>query len=85
MRRRTRTITFSLPPEMAVQVEEMKNDEGRTTSELMREALRCYMGERERKRLQNPQRIMGEHTFIEQDLKNHVKGHEFAQEAPRVQ
>lgn len=46
MSRRTKTITFSLPPEMAALVDEIKKDEGRTTSELLREALRRYMHER---------------------------------------
>lgn len=51
MPRRTKTITFSLPPEMAARVEEMKRDEGRTTNELVREALRYYFEGREQQRL----------------------------------
>ena len=40
---RTRqTITISLPPKMAEQVEEAMKAEHRTRSELMREALRTY-------------------------------------------
>ena len=45
--RNTKTITFSLPPEMADQVQEVMRGEGRTMSELIREALRNYMEERE--------------------------------------
>ena len=45
--RNTKTITFSLPPEMAQQVQEVMREEGRTMSELIREALRNYMEERE--------------------------------------
>ncbi len=45
--RNTKTITFSLPPEMAEQVHEVMREEGRTMSELIREALRNYMEERE--------------------------------------
>ena len=45
--RKTKTITFSLPPEMAEQVQDVMRDEGRTMSELSREALRNYMKERE--------------------------------------
>ena len=45
--RNTKTITFSLPPEMAEQVQDVMRDEGRTMSELIREALRNYMEERE--------------------------------------
>ena len=44
---RTRhTITFSLPPKMAEQVEEAMKVENRTRSELMREALRTYFAMR---------------------------------------
>ena len=45
--RNTKTITFSLPPEMAEQVQAVMKEEGRTMSELIREALRNYMEERE--------------------------------------
>ena len=47
MTRKTKTITFSLLPEMAEQVQEVMREEGRTMSELIREALRNYMEERE--------------------------------------
>ena len=46
-RRISRTITFSLPPEMFEQVQRVKEDEGRDMSELVREALRLYMEDRE--------------------------------------
>lgn len=45
--RNTKTITFSLPPDMAEQVQDVMRDEGRTMSELIREALRNYMEEQE--------------------------------------
>ena len=45
--RRTKTITFSLPPEMAGEVNDVMREEGRTMSELIRDALRNYMQERE--------------------------------------
>ena len=44
--RNTKTITFSLPPEMAEQVQDVMREERRTMSELIREALRNYMEER---------------------------------------
>ena len=47
MGRTTKTITFSLPPDMADRVEEIMQQEGRTKSELLREALRRYIEERE--------------------------------------
>ncbi len=40
------TITFSLPPELAQQVRQVVEDERRTVSELLREAIRLYMEER---------------------------------------
>lgn len=45
--RNTKTITFSLPLEMAEQVKDVMRDEGRTMSELIIGALRNYMEERE--------------------------------------
>ena len=45
--RNTKTITFSLPPNMAQQVQAVMKEEGRTMSELIREALRNYIEERE--------------------------------------
>ena len=44
--RNTRTITFSLPPAMALQVQDVMREEGRTMSELIREALHNYLEER---------------------------------------
>lgn len=44
--RKSKVITFSLPPEMAEQVRQLMQEEGRTMSELIREALRLYMDER---------------------------------------
>ena len=51
MARTTRTITFSLPPDMANRVDEMMEREGRTRSELLREALVRYIEESELRRL----------------------------------
>ena len=47
---RRKTITFSLPPEMFEQVEAVRREEGRDMSELVREALRLYIEERELRR-----------------------------------
>jgi CopG family transcriptional regulator / antitoxin EndoAI len=47
MGRTTKTITISIPPEMEAQIEELMRLEGRTRSELLREALRRYMHDRE--------------------------------------
>ncbi|MBM4350723.1 MAG: ribbon-helix-helix protein, CopG family [Deltaproteobacteria bacterium] len=51
MARTTKTITLSLPPEMADKIEELMKEEGRTRSELLREALRRYAEEREWKKI----------------------------------
>ncbi len=47
MPRNRKVITFSLPPEMAEQVQQVVKEEGRTMSEFLREAIRLYMDERE--------------------------------------
>ncbi|MXZ90468.1 MAG: ribbon-helix-helix protein, CopG family [Chloroflexi bacterium] len=49
-RRISRTITFSLPPEMYEEVQRVKDEESRDMSELVREALRLYMEDRELRR-----------------------------------
>ena len=51
MARTTKTVTLSLPPEMADKIEELMKEEGRTRSELLREALRRCAEEREMKRV----------------------------------
>ena len=47
MPRKRRVITFSLPPEMDEQLRQVVEEEGRTVSELLREAFRLYLEERE--------------------------------------
>ena len=47
----TKTIALSLPPEMVDKIEELMKEEGRTRSELLREALRRYMEEQEWKKI----------------------------------
>jgi Arc/MetJ-type ribon-helix-helix transcriptional regulator len=44
--RETITVTVSLPPAMAKQVERARKAENRTRSELVREALRVYLSAR---------------------------------------
>ena len=56
-RRISRTITFSLPPDMFEQVQRVKEEEGRDMSELVREALRLYMEERELRRQERLERL----------------------------
>ena len=45
MPRTTRTITFSLPPDMADRVDEMMTQQGRSRSEFLREAVLRYIEE----------------------------------------
>jgi len=56
-RRISRTITFSLPPEMYQQVQRVREEEGRDMSELVREALRLYMEDRDLRRQQRRERL----------------------------
>ena len=45
MSRTTKTITFSLPPQMADRVDEVMKQQGRSRSEFLREALLRYLEE----------------------------------------
>ena len=60
--RKSKVITFSLPPQMAEQVRQLMQEEGRTMSELIREALRLYMDEREWLRRERRQRAEARRT-----------------------
>ena len=60
--RNTKTITFSLPPDMADQVQDVMRDEGRTMREFIREALRNYMEEREWLRTIRYDRLRARHA-----------------------
>ena len=51
MPRTTRTITFSLPSEMADRVDEAIKQQGRSRSEVVREALQRYLEECEWRQL----------------------------------
>ena len=56
MPRNRKAITFSLPPEMDEQVRRFIEEEDRTMSEFLREAIRLYMDEQEWLRQQRRQR-----------------------------
>ena len=56
MPRNRKAITFSLPPEMDEQVRRFIEEEDRTMSEFLREAIRLYMDEQEWLRLERRQR-----------------------------
>ena len=50
--RTTRVLSLSLPPELAREAERIARKEGRTKSELFREALRRYIQEQKWRELQ---------------------------------
>ena len=62
MPRNRKTITLSLPPEMDQQLRQVVEEEGRTVSELLREAFRLYMEEREWRRQERMQRRRSRQT-----------------------
>ena len=47
MPRNRKTVTFSMPPEMEQQLRQVVEEEDRSVSQLMREAFRLYLEERE--------------------------------------
>ena len=48
--RRSKTITFSLPPEMAQHLRQVVKEDDLSVSELLRQAIRLFMEEREWRR-----------------------------------
>ena len=70
-RRKSRTITFSLPPEMFREVQRVKDEEGRDMSELVREALRLYMEDRQLRREQRLERLRSRQAEREDDQGGH--------------
>ena len=48
--RRSKTLTFSLPPEMETQVRKVMKEDDLSVSELLRQAIRLFMEEREWRR-----------------------------------
>ena len=74
LRRKSRTITFSLPPEMFEQVQRVKEEEGRDMSELVREALRLYMEDRELRREQRLERLRSRQANQSKEDGGHSNG-----------
>ena len=65
--RNTVTLTFSLPPEMAEHLRQVVKDEQRTVSELLREAIRLYMEEREWRRRERLERLRSRRTTDDEE------------------
>jgi len=67
MARTTKTITLSLPPEVVDKIEELMKEEGRTRSELLREALRRYAEEQEMEKIYRYGEIKARERGITED------------------
>lgn len=67
MARVTKTVTLSLPPEMDKKINVLLKKEGRTRSELFREALRRYMEEQEWKEITRYGRMKAKKGGITED------------------
>jgi len=67
MGRTTKTISLSVPPEMAKKIQELMKKEGRTRSELIREALRRYAKEQEWKEILRYGRMKAKEKGITED------------------
>ncbi len=55
--RRSKTITFSLPPEMEAQVRQVMKEDDLSVSELLRQGIRLFMEEREWRRRERLERL----------------------------
>ena len=55
--RRSKTITFSLPPEMEAQVRRVMREDDLSVSELLRQGIRLFMEEREWRRRERLERL----------------------------
>ncbi len=65
MPRKRKTITLSLPLEMDQQLRQVVEEEGRTVSELLREAFRLYMEEKEWRKVRRYERLMDQNEGSE--------------------
>ena len=57
MSRISKTITFSLPPEMEAQVRQVMKEDDLSVSELLRQGIRLFMEEREWRRRERLERL----------------------------
>ena len=64
IRRKTRVLNISVPPEMYEEIEELASAENRTKSELIREAFRSYQFTRRWRLI----RQLGEETAVRMNL-----------------
>ena len=85
MPRTTRTITFSLPPEMAERLDEVMQRQGRSRSEFLREAVLRYIEECEwRQLLQYGEGRARERGIAPEDVAGLVEEHRVEVGRPRT-
>ena len=65
--RRSKTITFSLPPEMEAQVRRVMKEDDLSVSELLRQGIRLFMEEREWRRRERLERLRSRQTKEQDD------------------
>ena len=65
--RRSKTITFSLPPEMEAQVRQVMKEDDLSVSELVRQGIRLFMEEREWRRRERQERLRSRTTTDQDD------------------
>ena len=65
--RRSKTITFSLPPEMEAQVRSVMKEDDLSVSELLRQAIRLFMEEREWRRRERLEWLRSRTTTVQED------------------
>jgi len=84
MGRTTKIISLSILPEMAEKIKELMKKEGRTRSELIREALRRYIEEQEWKEIYRYGEIKTKEKGIrEEDVDRII--HEYREEKRKTQ
>ena len=62
MPRNRKTVTVSMPPEMEQQLRQVVEEEDRSVSQVMREAFRLYLEEREWRKQERMQRRRARQT-----------------------
>ena len=65
--RRSKTITFSLPPDMEAQVREVMKEDDLSVSELLRQGIRLFMEEREWRRRERLERLRSRITTEQEE------------------
>ena len=65
--RRSKTLTFSLPPEMETQVRLVMKEDDLSVSELLRQGIRLFMEEREWRRRERLEWLRSRTTTAQED------------------